>query len=82
MLPVFGRPCEGPSRHAVIGTRGLATGNMISRSSGGYCIERDVGLLRDPDAMKQYCQLAGDGDEGTITGLFASARSQMQAPLT
>jgi hypothetical protein len=32
--------------------------------------------------MKQYSQLAGDGDDGTIMGLFASARSQMQAPLT
>jgi hypothetical protein len=57
MLPVFGRPYEGPKRHAVIGTRDLATGNMISNSSGGYCIERDVRLLRDPDAMKQHYQL-------------------------
>ena len=67
MLPVFGRPYEGPSRHAVTGMRGLATGN---RSSGSYCIERDVRLLRDPDAMKQYCQLAGDGDDGTIAELL------------
>jgi hypothetical protein len=80
MLPVFGRPCEGPSRHAVIGTRGLATGNMISHSSGGDCIEGDVGLLGDPDAMKQDCQFASDGDDGTISGLLASSRGQVQAP--
>ena len=82
MLPVFGRPCEGPTRHAVIGTRGLATGNMISNSSGGYCIERDVRLLRDPDAMKQNGEFTRDGDDGSIPRLFASARCQVQAPLS
>jgi hypothetical protein len=81
MLPVFGRPYEGPTRHAVIGTRGLATESMIWNSSGGYCIERDVRLLRDPDAVKQHCQLASDGNDGSIAGLLASARSQVQAPL-
>ena len=29
MLPVLGRHCEGPTRHAVIGTRGFATVIMI-----------------------------------------------------
>jgi hypothetical protein len=82
MLPVFGRPCEGPSRHAVIGTRGIATGNTISNSSGGDCIKWDVWLLRDPDAMKQHGELAGDGNDGTIAGLLAAARCQMQTPLT
>jgi hypothetical protein len=81
MLPVFGRPYQGPSRHAVTGMRGLATVSMIG-SSGSYCIERDVRLLRDPDAMKQHCQLAGDGDDGTIAGLLASTRGQMQTPLS
>ena len=81
MLPVFGRPYEGPKRHAVIGTRGLATGNMISNSSGGYCIKRDIRLLRDPDAMKQHSELASDGDDGPVAGLLASARYQVQAPL-
>jgi len=32
--------------------------------------------------MKQYCQLAGDGDDGPIAGLLASARGQMQTPLS
>jgi hypothetical protein len=80
MLPVFGRPCEGPTRHAVIGTRGLATESMV-RSSGSYRIERDVRLLRDPDTVKQHCQLAGNRDDGTVAGLLASARCQVQAPL-
>ncbi len=38
--------------------------------------------MRDPDAMKQDCKLACDGNDGSITGLLASARSQMQAPLS
>jgi hypothetical protein len=32
--------------------------------------------------MKQHCQLAGDGDDGTIAGLLASTRGQMQTPLS
>ena len=39
-----------------------------ARSSGCYSIERDVWLLGDPDAMKQSCQLASDGDDGPIAG--------------
>ena len=45
-------------------------------------MERDVWLLGDPDAMKQYCQLASDGDDGPIAGLLASARGQVQTPLS
>ncbi|WP_035358322.1 sigma 54-interacting transcriptional regulator [Edaphobacter aggregans] len=30
--------------------------------------------------MKQYCQLASDGNDGPITGLLASARGQVQTP--
>ena len=81
MLPVFGRPCEGPTRHAVIGTRGIATVSMI-RILRQLLHKTDVRLLRDPDAMKQDCQLAGDGDDSTITGLLASTRGQVQAPLS
>ena len=82
MLPVFGRPRQGPTRHAVIGTRGSRNNSIGSPSSGCYCIERDVRLLRDPDAMKQDCQLASDGDDGPIAGLLASARGQVQTPLS
>jgi hypothetical protein len=32
--------------------------------------------------MKQDCQLAGDGDGSTITGLLVSKRGQVQAPLS
>jgi hypothetical protein len=39
-------------------------------------------LLGDPDAMKQYCQFASNGDDGPIAGLFASARGQVQTPLS
>ena len=42
---------------------------------------RTRALLRDPDAMKQNCKLASDGD-GPVVRLLASARGQMQAPLT
>ena len=49
---------------------------------GILCIERDVRLLRDPDAMKQNRELAGDGDDGTIVGLLASSRGQVQSPPT
>ncbi|WP_353067087.1 hypothetical protein RBB77_10160 [Tunturibacter psychrotolerans] len=45
-------------------------------------MEREGWLLGDPDAMKQYCQLASDGDDGPIAGLLASARDQMQTPLS
>jgi hypothetical protein len=34
--------------------------------SGCYSIERDVWFLGDPDSMKQYCELASDGDDGPI----------------
>ena len=32
--------------------------------------------------MKQYCQLASNGYDGPITGLLASARGQVQTPLS
>ena len=32
--------------------------------------------------MKQYCQLASHGNDGPISGLLASARRQMQSPLS
>ena len=82
MLPVFGRPRSGPTRHAVIGKRGSCNNYTGSPFSGCHSIELDVWLLGDPDAMKQYCQLASDGDDGSITGLLASARSQVQTPLS
>jgi hypothetical protein len=43
MLPVFGRPYEGPSRHAVTGMRGLATGNILVEGSIG--VKVGVGIL-------------------------------------
>ena len=36
-------------------------------------MERDVGLLGDPDAMEQYRQLASDGNDGTISSLLGPA---------
>ena len=65
MLPFIGRPYKGPSRLAVIGTR-VSNSEHDSGSSGSYCIERDVGLLGNPDAMEQDSELASDGDDGSI----------------
>ncbi len=43
-------------------------------------MERHVRLLRNPDPMEQNSKLAGDGDDGSITRLLASAFRQVQAP--
>jgi len=65
MLPVIGRPCEGPSRHAVIGTAGWRQLNM-AQTSGCFSVERNVRFLCDPDTMEQNGKLAGDSDDGSV----------------
>ena len=40
---------------------------------GGFCIKRNVWLLRDPYAMQQHGKFSRHGDDGAISGLFASA---------
>ena len=52
------------------------------QTSGGLCVERQVRLLRDPDAMQQDGKLACDGNDGLVTRLFATAKRQVQAPLS
>ena len=59
----------------------VATGNMICFLRP-LLLERHVRLLGDPDAMKQYGQLAGYGDDGPIPGLLATSRGQAQTPLS
>jgi hypothetical protein len=80
MLPVFGRPCEGqPDTQSP--ERGVTTVEH-DQTSGCLCVERHVWLLRDPDAMQQDGKLACDCNDGSVTRLFATARRQVQAPLS
>src|SRR5580698_8064887 len=55
--------------------------NMVPALSG-LCINRNVGLLCDPDAMQQHGEFSRHGDDGTIPGLLASTRCQMQSRLS
>jgi hypothetical protein len=64
------------SEHGVV-----ATGKH-SDLSGCSCVERHVRLLRGPDAMEQYGQLARDRDNGLALGLFTASCCKVQAPLS
>jgi hypothetical protein len=52
MLPVFGRPCEGPNLVRSYWDAGSSQQFNVFASSC-YCVERHVDLLCDPDSMQQ-----------------------------
>ena len=40
---------------------------------GGICVEGDIRLLGDPDAMEQDCQLTCYRNDGLVPGLLATS---------
>ena len=61
MLPVFGRPLDGPTPCAVTGARGRRNISLERQQLSCNCVERYICLLGNPDSVEQNCELSGYG---------------------
>ena len=50
------------------------------QTSGGFGVERNIGLLRDPDTMQQNSKLTCDRNDRSVARLLATTQPQAQAP--
>jgi hypothetical protein len=76
MLPVIGRPLDGPIPCAVIRTRGRRNSFVSCTCSSWDFVERQVGLLGDPDSVKQNCKLSGYRRHSPSSCMAATSRPQ------
>ena len=64
------------SEHGVVAT------SKHDHLSSGCGVKGNVWFLGHPDAVQQHGQLSSYGNDGPVSGLLASTRSQMQTPVS
>ena len=81
MLPFIGRPLRAKTR-SQSSEHGVVATSKHGHPSSGYCVERHVRFLRDPNAVEKNGQLPRYCNDGLALGLFTSASRQMETPLS
>ena len=54
---------------------GVVTTGKQDASSSSFCVEWDVGLLRNPNAMEQNCQLTRHRNDSFVLSLLPTSCS-------
>jgi hypothetical protein len=67
------RSASGTKTRAQSSEHGVVATGEHDHLLGSLCVEGDIRLLRDPDAMEQDCQFACHSDHGLIPRLLAAS---------